>query len=33
MGVLELDDTGKITLMRDYFDSKLALEPMPLSLS
>lgn len=25
MGVLELDDTGKVTLMRDYFDSKLAL--------
>jgi limonene-1,2-epoxide hydrolase len=25
MGVLELDDTGKVTLMRDYFDSKLTL--------
>jgi limonene-1,2-epoxide hydrolase len=25
MGILTLDDTGKITLMRDYFDSKLAI--------
>jgi limonene-1,2-epoxide hydrolase len=25
MGVRELGDTGKVTLMRDYFDSKLAL--------
>ena len=25
MGILQLDDTGKVTLMRDYFDSKLAL--------
>ena len=25
MGILELDAAGKVTLMRDYFDSKLAL--------
>lgn len=25
MGILELDDVGKIARMRDYFDSKLAL--------
>lgn len=25
MGILQLDDVGKVTLMRDYFDSKLAL--------
>lgn len=25
MGIIELDDAGRMTLMRDYFDSRLAL--------
>lgn len=25
MGIIELDDVGQMTLMRDYFDSRLAL--------